>query len=368
MIREPLIEIKSVSKVFALRHADKEHEQVQALDAVSLQVMPGEIVGISGPNGSGKSTLLRILAGITKPSSGEIIIRGKVAAILDIGAGFHPELTGRENVLLNGQLLGFSKKEIREKFESIHAFSGIGHFIDEPVKNYSNGMYLRLAFSIVIHLDCDILLLDEVLAVGDHEFMKKCMEAIQRKKESGITALIVSHNRELLTYLCTRQVRIQGSKLEDSGPSFFDKKSGYEADDKVQLVSVTSGVSNGQMVFTVELDQCHDYETLDVGLAFDFDEQIHSRFIISSVHRRNVVNPASRPGVRNTFTTAIPLEQIKPGKYMLSVYVIKNREGISRNFANCHSCEVPVSGMEDYFLGFYPNPLRLYTDWDQHTS
>src|SRR5690606_19206903 len=130
----------------------------------------GENVGIIGPNGSGKSTLLKILAGVTKPTSGTVDINGRIASILDIGAGFHPELSGKENVFLNGQILGFAKSEIAPKYKEIVEFSGIGKYIDEPVKNYSNGMYLRLAFSIMVHLDFDIYLFDEVMSVGDAEF------------------------------------------------------------------------------------------------------------------------------------------------------------------------------------------------------
>ncbi len=192
------IQISNVSKVYPLRRPQEDvagnlvHEH-WALKDVSLEIKKGESVGIIGPNGSGKSTLLKILAGVTKPTHGEVKIRGKIASILDIGAGFHPELSGRENVFLNGQIHGFSKKEIASKFDEIVAFSGIEKFIDEPVKNYSNGMYLRLAFSIMAHLDFDVYLFDEVLSVGDAEFREKIVELIHswRKKR---TLVIVTHD------------------------------------------------------------------------------------------------------------------------------------------------------------------------------
>src|SRR5690554_2953495 len=169
------IKVENLFKVYQLRQSrvNEEGELVTehwALKEVSFEIKKGESVGIIGPNGSGKSTLLKILAGVTKPSSGKVQIRGKVASILDIGAGFHPELSGRENVFLNGQIHGFSKKEIQSKYDEIVAFSGIEQFIEELVKNYSNGMYLRLAFSIMAHLDFDVYLFDEVLSVGDAEF------------------------------------------------------------------------------------------------------------------------------------------------------------------------------------------------------
>lgn len=191
--------VKKISKTFRLRneHLDekgqKSNEYV-ALDDISFEVQKGTTVGIIGPNGSGKSTLLKILAGITKPSSGMIQLKGKVASILDIGAGFHPELSGVENILLNGQIHGFSKKEIQSKIDDIIEFSGVRSYIHEPVKNYSNGMYLRLAFSIIAHLDFDIYLMDEVLTVGDAQFIFKVKERIQDLKRKEKTLIIVSHN------------------------------------------------------------------------------------------------------------------------------------------------------------------------------
>ncbi len=192
------IQISNVSKVYPLRHPQMDEDgnlvhEHWALKDVSLAIKKGESVGIIGPNGSGKSTLLKILAGVTKPTHGEVKIRGKVASILDIGAGFHPELSGRENVYLNGQIHGFSKKEIASKFDEIVAFSGIEKFIDEPVKNYSNGMYLRLAFSIMAHLDFDVYLLDEVLSVGDAEFREKILELINTWNNKK-TLVVVTHD------------------------------------------------------------------------------------------------------------------------------------------------------------------------------
>lgn len=209
MDNEFAIEVSNVSKVYPLRQAkideqgNRSHEH-HALKDVSFEIKKGESVGIIGPNGSGKSTLLKILAGITKPTSGKVQVRGKVASILDIGAGFHPELSGRENVYLNGQIHGFSKKEIESKFDEIVTFSGIEKFIDEPVKNYSNGMYLRLAFSIMAHLDFDVYLFDEVLSVGDAEFRRKVGFRIRELLgEKDKSMVIVSHNSKELVNLCS---------------------------------------------------------------------------------------------------------------------------------------------------------------------
>lgn len=193
------IKVENLFKVYQLRQSrvNEEGELVTehwALKEVSFEIKKGESVGIIGPNGSGKSTLLKILAGVTKPSSGKVQIRGKVASILDIGAGFHPELSGRENVYLNGQIHGFTKKEIESKFDEIVAFSGIEQFINEPVKNYSQGMYLRLAFSIMAHLDFDVYLFDEVFGVGDAEFSHKIQKKFKEIEKLNKTILLASHN------------------------------------------------------------------------------------------------------------------------------------------------------------------------------
>lgn len=192
------IKVENVSKIFPLRHPRKGEDgreiyEHTALENISFEIKKGESVGIIGSNGSGKSTLLQILAGITKPTSGSVQICGKVASILDIGTGFHPELSGRENIYLNGQVHGFSRKEIERKIDEIIQFSEIENFIDEPVKNYSNGMYLRLAFSIMIHLDFDVYLFDEVMNVGDVSFREKSNRKLKELQQSNKTFLFVSH-------------------------------------------------------------------------------------------------------------------------------------------------------------------------------
>lgn len=199
MSKLPAITINNISKKFTLQQpikddAGNETHELWALKNISLEIYRGETVGIIGTNGSGKSTLLKILAGITSPTLGEVEIYGRVASILDIGSGFHQELSGRENVFLNGQLLGFTKTEIKDKFSEIVSFSGIEKFIDEPVKNYSNGMYLRLAFSIMAHLDFDVYLIDEVISVGDVEFTRKAKKKFQKLATEGKTILLASHN------------------------------------------------------------------------------------------------------------------------------------------------------------------------------
>ena len=192
---------------------------VRALRNLDLEVYPGEVLGIIGFNGSGKSTLLKLISRITPPTAGEIKIRGGVSSLLDVGLGFHPDLTGRENIFLNGAILGMKRTEIKAKFDDIVTFSGIEpKFLDTPVKRYSSGMYVRLAFSIAAHLDSDILLIDEVLAVGDYEFQKKCLDKIDNITQSRRTVLFVSHNLAAIERLCDRTIVI------DKGQKVFDGK------------------------------------------------------------------------------------------------------------------------------------------------
>jgi lipopolysaccharide transport system ATP-binding protein len=190
-----------------------------ALKDVSFTVQPGEIVAVIGRNGSGKSTLLKILSRITEPTAGEVIMRGRIASLLEIGTGFHPELSGRENVYLNGAILGMTKAEIARKFDEIVTFAEIEQFIDTPVKRYSSGMYVRLAFAVAAHLDPEILAIDEVLAVGDDRFQQRCVDKMRALATGeGKTLLFVSHNMNLVRDLCTTGVLLQSGSVADCGP------------------------------------------------------------------------------------------------------------------------------------------------------
>ncbi len=188
-----------------------------ALDGVDMQIRQGEVVGIIGRNGAGKSTLLKILSQITDPSDGQARIRGRVASLLEVGTGFHPELTGRENIYLNGSILGMTRKEIDANFDNIVEYSGIEKFIDTPVKRYSSGMSVRLAFSIAAHLEPEILIIDEVLAVGDAAFQHRCIGRMQEAAGSGRTVLFVSHNMAAVQTLCTRAILLQDGKVVADG-------------------------------------------------------------------------------------------------------------------------------------------------------
>ncbi len=197
-----------------------EDQEFWALRDVSFEIRRGEVVGIIGRNGAGKSTLLKILSRITEPTAGRIRLKGRVASLLEVGTGFHPELTGRENIFLNGAILGMHRSEIRAKFDEIVEFAEVAKFLDTPVKRYSSGMYVRLAFAVAAHLEPEILVVDEVLAVGDMEFQKKCLGKMNDvASREGRTVLFVSHNMAAIHQLCTRAVLLgQGSLLQDGAP------------------------------------------------------------------------------------------------------------------------------------------------------
>ena len=192
-------------------------EELWALKDVDIEVHDGEVVGIVGPNGSGKSTLLKILSRITRPTEGHVEVVGRVASLLEVGTGFHPELTGRENVFLNGAILGMSRAEIKSKFDDIVDFSEIGRFLDTPVKRYSSGMYVRLAFAVAAHLESDILAVDEVLAVGDASFQKRCMSKMGDISSGGRTVLFVSHNLGAVKMLCRHAVLLESGRVRATG-------------------------------------------------------------------------------------------------------------------------------------------------------
>jgi len=208
-----------------------EVEEFWALKALNLEIKQGEAVGIIGRNGAGKTTLLKVLSRITEPTEGRVLLRGRVASLLEVGTGFHPELTGRENIFLNGAILGMTQREIRKKFDEIVAFAGIERFLDTPVKRYSSGMYVRLAFAVAAHLEPEILIVDEVLAVGDAEFQKKCLGKMEEVARGGRTVVFVSHNMAAIKSLTTR-----GFVL-DAGRSVFFGTTEEAIQHYMQLIS-----------------------------------------------------------------------------------------------------------------------------------
>ncbi|MBP9818073.1 ABC transporter ATP-binding protein [Candidatus Shapirobacteria bacterium] len=197
----------------ALIKGEQTSQQFTALKDISFSIDPGETVGIIGPNGSGKSTILKLIAGVMHPSSGTIKVDGRVSPLIELGAGFHFELSGRENIHLNGAILGLSQKEILDNFKNIVDFADLWEYIDQPVKRYSSGMYMRLAFAIAVHVNPQILLVDEILAVGDPEFQEKCFVKMNQFKKAGVTIVFVSHDIPTVNKFCTRIIRLDHSHL-----------------------------------------------------------------------------------------------------------------------------------------------------------
>jgi homopolymeric O-antigen transport system ATP-binding protein len=216
-LREAIVQtVRAPLSLFARRGGKQ--EEFWALKDLSFDIAPGEAVGIIGRNGAGKSTLLKILSRITAPTTGEVLIYGKVASLLEVGTGFHSELSGRENIFLNGAIMGMTRAEVRSRFDEIVAFAEIDKFLDTPVKRYSSGMYIRLAFAVAAHLQPEILIVDEVLAVGDASFQRKCLGKMQSVASGGRTVLFVSHNMAAITRLCTRGILLSHGTMVAEGP------------------------------------------------------------------------------------------------------------------------------------------------------
>ena len=212
--REALIKtVRNPLNLFGNKNGGKENNKIWALKDISFEIESGEVVGIIGRNGAGKSTLLKILSRITKPTKGRVELFGRVGSLLEVGTGFHPELTGRENIFLNGTILGMKRNEVEKKFDEIVAFAEIEKFIDTPVKHYSSGMYVRLAFAVAAHLEPEILIVDEVLAVGDSEFQKKCLGKMDEVSKTGRTVLFVSHQMGTIAQLCQKTILLEKGQM-----------------------------------------------------------------------------------------------------------------------------------------------------------
>lgn len=230
MSNTPIIKFENVTKNFSLNKQKTFKEffpalllgretkkDFTALDNISFEINRGETVAIIGPNGSGKSTILKLIAGVMYPTSGKVMVKGKVSPLIELGAGFHPELSGTENIYLNGSILGLNQKELRDLYAEIVNFSELGEFINQPIKHYSSGMYMRLAFAVAIHTRPEILLVDEILAVGDTAFQTKCFVKMEQFKKDGVTIIYVSHSMEQVKSFCSRAIYIDHSKLIADG-------------------------------------------------------------------------------------------------------------------------------------------------------
>lgn len=278
----------TLSNVF--KSAATKGDDFWAIHDINFEINRGDIVGIIGKNGAGKSTLLKVLSQITKPTTGRIEINGRVASLLEVGTGFHPELTGRENIYLNGTILGMTRKEVKEKFNAIVEFSGVEKFIDTPVKHYSSGMYVRLAFSVAAHLEPEILIIDEVLAVGDAEFQKKCIGKMSDVAAEGRTVLFVSHNIAAIKELCTKgivlnkgQIVFEGNQLEAAEAYHNLGKASSDQDvlianDNARIVSFDVRPLEGSFItissgFEFELKFEHFWSNKNLAVTFELQNK-----------------------------------------------------------------------------------------------
>jgi lipopolysaccharide transport system ATP-binding protein len=320
-------------------------EDFWALKDVSFEVRRGEVLGIIGRNGAGKSTLLKVLSRITEPTEGRVTIDGRVASLLEVGTGFHPELTGRENVYLNGAILGMTRTEIRRKFDEIVAFAEVERFLDTPVKRYSSGMYVRLAFAVAAHLEPDILVVDEVLAVGDAEFQRKCLYKMSEVAGVGRTVLFVSHNLTSIRQLCTRGLLFAGGKIVAAGSAnhaadrylngIFVGTRGEIKETETGYVRFSLVDSIGSELAAVTSEQ-EVYVDLELHVAPG--TQVHAGFTILDQQDVAIVLCASEyggvleigPG-RHRFAVKLPNQLLRPGFYRIEGAVWNDREVFYQN-------------------------------------
>ncbi len=272
-----------------------ESDYVWALKDINFEVQQGEVLGIIGRNGAGKSTLLKILSRTTSPSTGSVKLKGRVASLLEVGTGFHPELSGRDNIYLNGAILGMTRQEIKRKFDEIVDFAGVERYIDTPVKRYSSGMYVRLAFGVAAHLESEILIVDEVLAVGDAEFQKKCLGKMKEVSEGqGRTVLFVSHNMQAVSRLCTKSILIRRGELDTYG----DTTNIIEKYSQQKAVSNEIFLENKELVKYISIYQIKDIIKLNCHYCTEKIFEIpHFGFIVSDIYGNRIFgsNPSMQP-------------------------------------------------------------------------
>lgn len=427
----PIIEIKNISKRYDITHKRESYtalrdiiteiifhpirfirkkgkqiiglekkEEFWALKDINLNIEKGDIIGIIGKNGAGKSTLLKILSQITAPTTGEIKIHGTVGSLLEVGTGFHPELTGRENIYLNGSILGMTRKEIQKKFDQIVEFAGIEKFLDTPVKHYSSGMYVRLAFSVAAHMEPEILIIDEVLAVGDAEFQKKCMGKMKDvTNQEGRTILFVSHNMNAVEQLCTKcvilengQIKkisndvkatineyIHGSETEESNKSGEWKNSGKEFDnewfkpvryyvsDKNGNIIHTTTEKNAELYLNIEADVKKIDPSLSIGYAIYSEE---GTLLYWSYHTDEKEEnwPKLREG-KVTLRSKLPIEMLNLDTYRIDLIGgLTNRLWLFKPDTNNPSIHLKISGKisdSPYWITKRPGILAPLINWEK---
>ncbi len=365
---KPIIEIKEISKKFQLTHNEQPYlslrdsiqsvfkkninakEDFYALKNVSFDLFQGETIGIIGKNGAGKSTLLKILSKITPPTSGKIIARGMIASLLEVGTGFHPELTGRENVYLNGSILGMKKKDILRNFDAIVDFSGVEKFIDMPLKHYSSGMQLRLAFAVAAFLENEILIIDEVLAVGDAEFQRKCIGKMEDISKSGRTIMFVSHNFNQISNICKRSVYLKNGSVFMDGDTAnviaeYNKASHHKQDSLFNIVSSVVDSENWGNNSTLMVNISWESGLLEAGWEIDLACYTGDRVKVFAVQSQYVHGFSSSDPELNYINFFIKNTNFAERTYFFDIGVRKGRnETYSTIIENC--LQVATTGLD----------------------
>ena len=371
-----------------LRRLGSANETIWALKDVSFEITPGEVVGIIGRNGAGKSTLLKILSRITEPSAGKVELYGRVGSLLEVGTGFHSELSGRENIFLNGSLLGMTRSEIRAKFDAIVEFAEVDKFIDTPVKRYSSGMYVRLAFAVAAHLDPEILILDEVLSVGDASFQKKCLGKMSEVSRDGRTVIFVSHNMSTIVRICSRCILIDGGKIEADGP----------VDSVIRHYLETSAQHDGSCSFPIDPAKAAQFTSLglltregDATASFDyrFDITVSAEYVVRqpvpqgllgirvstadglpifTSHHVDKLDPSAAaaallPGTFRTQIT-IPSNFLLPGSYVLTAAIVDGNMRLIDMQEDAISFDVAATGNTQARKSTNNGVVNLDLSWD----
>ncbi len=354
-----------------------------ALSDVNFEVQAGEVVGVIGRNGAGKSTLLKILSRITAPTRGRIHVRGRLTSLLEVGTGFHPELSGRENIFLNGAILGMSRAEVTRKFDEIVAFSEVEKFIDTPVKRYSSGMYVRLAFSVAAHLQTDVLIVDEVLAVGDAVFQRRCLGRMGEVARDGRAVLFVSHNLAAVNELCSRAILLNGGEVLSDGPTAevvneFDKKN-------VEWIETRSGQKEQKKslsITRVEVLSLDGNDLVNMQTNSGFRVRIHLGVYSENVgvelqigiyeeqgHRLSMVSSAENFGSRSLARGGHVLDcnfkpsALAPGRYLLNVAVLEGQQLVDI-IERCATLNVVARAEHGKAVG----PMLFEFEWSQQDN
>jgi lipopolysaccharide transport system ATP-binding protein len=383
----PLLKIGDVND----RSKVGESDYVWSLKDINFEVKQGEVLGIIGRNGAGKSTLLKILSKVTTPTTGKIKTKGRIASLLEVGTGFHPELTGRENIFLNGAILGMKKNEIKAKFDEIVSFSGVERYIDTPVKRYSSGMYVRLAFAVAAHLEPEILIVDEVLAVGDAEFQKKCLGKMKDVSGEGRTVLFVSHNMQAVDNLCDNLIILDNGEIAFNGETKtgilkyldtdnyvpdldFNKQINLlNFDDVFQLLEVKLFQDNQENVFLttepINIILKYNVKKNTTGLRIGFDiNDLFGNCIFRSFHDDDCNEMQSiRPGVYSSLAK-IPETLLKEENYIFSLSIgIHNVRWIIYDKIKLKFSLINVNGLNNAFADHRPGLIMPKIIWKTKT-